>query len=54
MGLCLGAAFLPPIPRTLAFTAGGALLVGSYYWVFNWNLGVQVALYLLGGIFFIR
>ena len=50
----LGAAFLPPVPRTLAFVGLGATLFFSYFYIVNLNLCAQVALYLLGAAFFVR
>ncbi|GMH42013.1 hypothetical protein BSKO_09932 [Bryopsis sp. KO-2023] len=48
-------AFLPPLARTLGFGLGGAAL-SLLYWdvVFSTKMGIQCALYVVGGIFFIR
>jgi hypothetical protein len=50
----LGAAFLPPLPRTASFVAlGAALLVVSWHLV-NLSLLAQCGLYLAGAVAFLR
>ncbi|KAG2496610.1 hypothetical protein HYH03_005431 [Edaphochlamys debaryana] len=53
-GLCVGAAFLKPLYRTLGFVACGTVLFIAYRWIVNWNLVGQVVLQLIGGWFFVR
>ncbi|GLC45763.1 hypothetical protein PLESTB_000501300 [Pleodorina starrii] len=48
------AAFLPPLYRTLAFVASGAVLFGYYFWIVDWNILTQVVLQVAGGVFFVR
>jgi hypothetical protein len=50
----LAAAFLPPVLRTLGFIAIGAVMVWHYTYLVDWNLGVQIAMYVCGGACFIR
>ena len=51
----LVAAFLPPTARVLGFMTGVAVIVGLHYQkIMNMNLVVQLALYLIGGISFLR
>ncbi len=51
----LGAAFLPPLPRTLGFTACCAWMVFVQHpELVNANLGAQLALYTIGACAFLR
>lgn len=51
----LVAAFLPPTARVLGFMTGVTVIVGLHYQkIMNANLVVQLALYLIGGISFLR
>ena len=49
------AAFLPPAPRVLGFAAGIITMVSMHgAMVLNLNLAVQLGLYLVGAIAFLR
>lgn len=49
------AAFLPPTPRVLGFASGiGVIVAFHYHKIMNINLIAQLALYLIGGISFLR
>ena len=49
------AAFLPPAPRVLGFAAGIGVIIAFHYGkIMNVNLISQLALYLIGGISFLR
>lgn len=51
----LVAAFMPPTARVLGFAAGIIIILAFHYQtVLNLNLGVQLALYLTGGMSFLR
>ncbi len=50
----LGAAFLRPLFRTIAFVALGAVMFFFYFHIVNLNLALQVVLYLLGAYSFVR
>ena len=51
----VAAAFLPPTLRVLGFTAGIVTMLGMHASVvLDWNLGVQLALYLVGAFAFLR
>ena len=51
----LVAAFLPPTPRVLGFASGiGVIIAFHYHKIMNINLIAQLALYLVGGISFLR
>jgi hypothetical protein len=49
------AAFLPPTARVLGFASGiGVIIAFHYQTIMNLNLVAQLALYLTGGISFLR
>lgn len=49
------AAFLPPAPRVLGFAAGiGVIIAFHYSKIMTVNLFAQLALYVIGGISFLR
>lgn len=51
----LVAAFLPPTARVLGFASGiGVIIAFHYQTIMNLNLVAQLALYLTGGISFLR
>ena len=51
----LVAAFLPPAPRVLGFAAGILIIIAFHYQkIMTANLVAQLALYLTGGISFLR
>ena len=51
----LAAAFLPPTPRVLGFTAGVLCMVFMHFRVvMNVNLAVQLAMYGIGAYVFLR
>lgn len=51
----LASAALPRVPRTLGFVGSAAVMVVHYYYlIMNWPMCVQVALYALGALSFLR
>jgi len=51
----LAAAFMRPLLRVLTFVALGGFMFAFYFQVLvNWNLGLQVIMYLAGGYSFIQ
>ena len=50
----LGAAFMPPLLRTVMFVSMGTALFLTYSYIVNINFCFQVAFYLFGAVSFIR
>lgn len=44
----VGAAFLKPLMRVITFIAVAALFAFPYWYIINWNLVIQISLYMTG------